>query len=225
MGDDKHRAVRRIERIGLIGDVHTERRRLEGVLKHFAKLGLEAVLCTGDLPDGPGGASDVDACARLLQEYGVLTIAGNHDRWLLDGEMRDLTGATDKDELVRETLEFLSQLPMTREFDSPMGRVLQCHGMGGDDMGGVQPHDHGLALDSNKALQSVLREEQYRCVLSGHTHRPMLRTVGGVTLINAGTLLSGQAPCCAVVDFRARTVQVFDVAQDGATIEAVAASL
>ena len=215
MGGSEQSTTRRIERIGLIGDVHTERARLAGVLKHFATLGLDAVLCTGDLPDGPGSAGDVDACVRLLQEHGVLTIAGNHDRWLLDGEMRDLTGATEKHELAPETLAFLSRLPMTREFDSPSGRVLLCHGMGADDMATVQPHDHGLALEDNDALQRVLRMATYRCVMSGHSHRATQRTLGNVMMINAGTLLTGQGPCCTVADLHALAVQVYAVDDDG----------
>jgi hypothetical protein len=43
----------------------------------------------------------------------------------------------------------------------------------------------------------------------------MRRTIDGVTLINAGTLLTGMAPCCNVVDLHAGSVQVYSVSEHG----------
>jgi predicted phosphodiesterase len=185
------------------------------VLAHFARLDLPHVLCTGDLGDGPNDAREVDACCAALRRASVLTVAGNHDRWLQDGEMRDLQGATDRDELGADTLAYLASLPPIRELDSPAGRVLLCHGLGKDDMAGVQPFDHGLALDGNEPLQELLRQDRYRYLISGHTHRPMVRALDGLTIINAGTLLGAHTPCCAVADFGARRIQFYDVAEDG----------
>lgn len=205
----------RVQRIGLIGDVHTESVRLQGVLQHFAGMQLDRILCTGDVPDGPYGAREVESCVALLQAHDVLTIAGNHERWIQDAEMRDLPNATDRDELSAETIAFFAALPATIELQSPSGAVLLCHGIGENDMVGVQPHDHGLALDENEPLQRLLQMNRYRFVLSGHTHRAMHRTVGNLTLINAGTLLTGQTPCCSVVDLSTDSVQVYEVAENG----------
>lgn len=209
----------RITRAGVIGDVHTELTRLQGALAHFARLSLDRVLCTGDLPDGPHDARAVDACCAALQTAGALTVCGNHDRWLQDGEMRDLPGATDRDELAEGTLAYLAKLPSTRELDTPAGAVLLCHGLGSDDMAGVQPYDHGLALENNEALQQLLREPKYRYLISGHTHRPMVRPLDALTVINAGTLHGEHNPCCSVVDFAARTIRFYDVAADGTVTE------
>lgn len=204
-----------VTRVGLIGDVHTERVRLEGALRHLRALSPDRLLCTGDLPDGPLDAHEVDACCELLRAAKVLTICGNHDRWVQDGEMRDLPGATEREELAAATLAFLAALPATLELATPAGAALLCHGMGADDMAGVQPYDHGLALSENDALQTLLREKHFRYVLAGHTHRPMVRTISGVTLVNAGTLLTGQTPCCAFIDFERRHLVYFDVAENG----------
>lgn len=213
--DHGRQGAPRIERAGIIGDVHTERMRLEGVLAFFAGAKLDCILCTGDVPDGPYDAREVDACCAALVRAGALTISGNHDRWLQDGEMRDLPGATDRDELSSESARFLAALPATIELHSPAGMVLLCHGLGADDMAGVRPYDHGLALDENEALQKLLHDARYRYVISGHTHRPMVRTIAGLTIINAGTLLGAHNPCCSIVDFGARHIQFYDVAADG----------
>lgn len=214
-----------VERLGIIGDVHTEHQRLAAVLEHFAGLALDRVVCTGDVPDGPLDARAVDACCAALQRAGVLIVSGNHDRWLQDGEMRELPGATDPGELSESSVEFLAGLPATVDFESAAGRVLLCHGIGTNDMASVQPFDHGLALANNEALQGLLAEGRYRYVISGHTHRPMVRAIGSLIVINAGTLLRDHAPCCAVADFGARRLQFFDVGDQGAVTPAAAFDL
>ena len=61
----------------------------------------------------------------------------------------------------------------------------------------------------------MLRQNRYRYVISGHTHRPMVRTISGLTIINAGTLLRDHHPCCAVVDFLDGRITFYDVGEDG----------
>jgi predicted phosphodiesterase len=207
----------RVKRVGVIGDVHTEADALQLALGHFAGMRLDRVVCTGDVPDGPLDARSVARCCELLQQHGVLTVSGNHDRWLQDGEMRDIVDATDPTELPTGVLRFLAALAPIAELDSVVGPVLVCHGMGADDMSGVQPFDHGLALDENRALAAVLAERRYRIVINGHTHRPMVRTLGELTIINAGTLLRQHGSCCSVVDFDQRSVQFFSVGSERVT--------
>jgi putative phosphoesterase len=197
----------------VIGDVHTESGKLRLALDHLARLSLDRILCTGDVPDGPADVTELETCCRLLRERDVITVSGNHDRWLQDGEMRELPDATDPCDLSAAALEFLAALPATVEFDSPAGRVLLCHGMGTDDMHGVQPFDHGLALDNNSALQALLRDGRYDFVISGHTHRPMVRKLRNLTVINAGTLLRNQGPCCAMADFDERRVRFYEIGE------------
>jgi putative phosphoesterase len=205
----------RLSRAGLIGDVHTELTALQRALDHFARLSVEHVLCTGDVPDGPLDARAVDACCELLQARAVMTVSGNHDRWLQDAEMRNLRDATDPQDLSKSSLAFLANLPTTIEFETALGSLLLCHGMGPDDMAGVQPFDHGLALESNHALQQLLREGKHRYVISGHTHRPMVRRLEALTIINAGTLLRDQSACCALADFDAGRVQFYEIGASG----------
>ena len=208
------KVVKVVERIGVIGDVHTERALLAAALQYLSQLKLDLVLCTGDLPDGPHEARDVDACCRLLADAKVVTVSGNHDRWLQDDEQRELEGATHLDELAAETSAFLGALPLTVQLQTVAGPALFCHGLGDDDMGGVRSYDHGYTLDNNAALQQLLRAGKYRYVINGHTHAPMVRRIGELTVINAGTLLATQRPCFAVLDFAARRAQFFSLSGD-----------
>lgn len=202
-------------RIGLIGDVHTEYARLRTAIAHLRAQEVDVLLCTGDVPDGASTPADVDRCCALLRDEGVLTVLGNHDRWLQDGEMRHLTGATVLDELSPRTLEYLATLPATIEISTPAGLALLCHGLGDNDMAQVQAHERGKELEDNEALQRLLKARHHRYVLNGHTHKAGVIELDGLTLINAGTLRRDRNPCCSVVDFARAEVVFFDITDAG----------
>src|SRR3954467_13546511 len=127
-----------LRRAGLIGDIHCEVVRLKRVIEHFRSAGVDTVLSVGDLADGPG---DLNEACSLLQSAQAVVVAGNHDRWLLTGEMRDLPDATQLESVSPEARGYLAALPKTRLLESPRGSVLLCHGLGEDDMASVRPDD------------------------------------------------------------------------------------
>jgi predicted phosphodiesterase len=187
-----------IRRIGLIGDVHAEDEALAFVLTELTRLGVDALLQVGDIADGPG---DLDATVALLQAHHVLAVRGNHERWLLTNHLRDLPNATALARVSPDAIDYLTRLPSVREFRSPRGHVLLCHGLGANDMVGVKPDHDGEDITSNTDLQGLIRERRYRYVLNGHTHRPMLRTFGPLSIVNAGTLHREYERCFTLVDF------------------------
>ena len=79
-----------IGRIGIIGDVHSEHLRLKQALGWLEQQSVDAVICTGDIADGQGC---IEQCWRALASAQVHTVAGNHDRWLLDDENRHVRNA------------------------------------------------------------------------------------------------------------------------------------
>ena len=81
----------RLRRFGILGDIHAEHEMLAVALEYLSRQNLDAVLSVGDVVDGPG---DVNACCRLLVESQAAIVRGNHERWFLEGKMRDLPEAT-----------------------------------------------------------------------------------------------------------------------------------
>jgi predicted phosphodiesterase len=203
-----------LTRAGLIGDIHCEVVRLKRVFEHFRNLGVETVLAVGDIADGPGDLTE--ACA-ILQTEGALVVAGNHDRWLLAAEMRDLPDATRVDAVTPEARRYLTALPKTRLLESPRGNVMLCHGLGEDDMGSVRPDDDCEALLANAPFVKLLNSRRARFVVNGHSHRPMLRTIDGLTILNAGTLHPKHRPICSIADFEQGEVQVYDLRSNDVT--------
>lgn len=187
-----------IRRVGLIGDLHAEEETLAFVLTELRKLGAETLLQVGDIADGPG---DLSRSISLMREHQVLAVRGNHDRWLLANQLRDLPYAKQLADTAPEVVSYLSALPATREFRSPRGHVLLCHGLGTNDMAGVKPDHEGYDIVSNTDLQQLITERRYRFVLNGHTHKAMLRTFGPLSIINAGTLLREAERSFSLVDF------------------------
>jgi predicted phosphodiesterase len=68
-------------------------------------------------------------------------------------------------------------------------------------MAGVSTDDFGYALESNFELQTLIRERAFDVIVNGHTHKPMVRRFGQLTVVNAGTLFRHHTPGYVVVDF------------------------
>jgi predicted phosphodiesterase len=194
-------------RLGILGDVHAEHVRLGQAIRFLLEQGATHLLCTGDIADGTGS---VARCVALLQEFHVFTVRGNHDRWLLDNQQRSLPDATHRNDLKPPTLAFLENLPATLTFATPLGRILLCHGLGENDMAKVTPDDFGYALKVNDDLQALIADPEMKLVINGHSHRPMLRHFGGLTVLNAGTLREDHQPGCVIVDLGSASVRFFE---------------
>jgi predicted phosphodiesterase len=200
-----------VRTLGILGDIHAEDARLATTLAHLSIAGVDRIVATGDVVDGHG---DVNACCTLLMQHQVLAVRGNHERWLHAGTMRHLPQATPAAELTSSSAEYLNRLPTTLLMVTLAGSMMLCHGTDGDDMAAVRTHDTGYALESNTALQRILTETAHAVMLSGHTHRRMVRalqTPRELLLINAGTLFREHNPCFGFVDFVARQVHYFDI--------------
>lgn len=200
-----------LRRVGVIGDVHARDAALEAALGFLRGLGdLNALLCTGDIVDGEG---DADRCCALLREAGALTVRGNHDRWFLETVAHRTPGHPHY-ALSLSACAFLAALPPTRRFRTPRGALLLCHGLGADDMAGIYPDGSGVTPEANHRLHALVGAAEFRFVLCGHTHRPMIRVFEDLTLINAGTLQWGYERGFLVADFERGVAQFYALADD-----------
>ena len=199
-------------RLGVIGDVHCESETLEQVLDALETMNVEAVLCVGDLVDGPG---DADATLRMLEARGVQCVAGNHERWFLAGEQRSLDDATP--ELSDASRRFIEALPPSRRYATAKGNALLCHGVGEDDEAWLLPDTRGYALQDIPTLRELMFDEEIQFMIGGHTHERMVRVFPGLTVINAGTIHRKNEQSCTVLDFVAMRVSAYSAAEERAT--------
>jgi predicted phosphodiesterase len=211
-------------RLGLIGDVHAEDARLLVALDALAAARVDRVLCTGDLVDGLG---DVDRACELVAARSVVTVRGDHDRFIREDTRRDLPNAHRMTALAPASIELLKSLPPTVTMDLAIGKLLLCHGVGTNDTRALGPNDGARSISSNDELLSVLFDPTIVVMVGGHTHVPYVRRFergsGKVALwvINAGTLARADGPGFAILDVDAWRV---DFCKIDDTLRAVPAS-
>ena len=169
------------------------------MIAFLSDLQVAALWCVGDVADGPG---DIDACVALLVEHDVLTVRGNHDRWLVEGSaIRSEPEAHSRALISPSTHEFLEKLPRARTFRSNAGLdVVLCHGLGMNDMSKIGPDDYGYGLEVDDDLHALLADGHPRLIVKGHSHRHAIWQLERLTLVDAGTLLPYSPTCGAVLD-------------------------
>jgi predicted phosphodiesterase len=207
----------RLRRVGVLGDIHCEDGRLRTALRFFETRSLDLICSVGDIVDGPG---DPNRTIDLLVEHGVVCVRGNHERWLLKGEMRDLPDANTYFDFRMSSWEFVQKLPLWRKLETVAGAALLCHGLGEYDMGGVWPWTDTSTPHLNHALWKLVDSREYEFVINGHTHHRLTQKFGDMTLINAGTLFRIHNPCCLIVDFEARIAEYFNLPAEDRIVKA-----
>ena len=120
-----------IARLGVIGDVHCQDEQLQKSIEYIHSQSIDRIYCTGDIVDGIG---DIHKCIKHLRKANVETVLGNRDEWLLEEQSRDLHHATQRSELLKDEIDYLMNLPRTRNIVTPMGVALLCHGIGANNM-------------------------------------------------------------------------------------------
>ncbi|MFM8355129.1 MAG: metallophosphoesterase family protein [Gammaproteobacteria bacterium] len=199
-----------VRRLGVIGDLHAEHRRLGQVLDWFAGQRVDAIVCTGDVADGRGC---IEESCRLLEAAGVHVVAGNHDRWLLQNKVRHVPDAHAREALSARALDFLHALPRTRALDTVAGRLLLCHGIAENDMAKIWPGSSRLPVERSECLDVIIASDQYRFLINGHLHYRVLIDFERLLVMNAGTLRGAYAGV-SIMDFGADTVSAYAVTDD-----------
>jgi putative phosphoesterase len=162
-------------RVGVVSDVHNNVEALTYALDHLRD--CDVVLSLGDL------VSDYRVDPRILElarERGLVSIVGNHEKSILLHP-----GSQIRSTLSDDTLEFLRDLPASREIALDGRHVHVAHGSPWDD-----PADYRCVyvIERDKhALTRVAEATAADVVLLGHTHRAMTVRVQQTLVVNPGT--------------------------------------
>jgi putative phosphoesterase len=199
-----------VVRLAVITDVHSDVHALRDALVQIDTLGVDEILCCGDLIDY--GRFPEETLA-LLRDRGVVCIRGNHDRWALTYGGSGLSP---------ESTAFLESLPTGWRKRIDGVSVVLAHARPGSDMLGI-PAD-----SSASELAEILDDSGADILVVGHTHLPFVRRIAdGRIVANPGALLRDPgrdvgvaAPgTFASVDLMTRDV-VIRSAKDGAVVAA-----
>jgi putative phosphoesterase len=180
-------------RIAILADIHGNIIALEAVLKDLARQGnADYIFVSGDL-FAFGAASD-EVLPRLRELPGARFLLGNTDRYLLNRtypSMASSNGWRDTlllsfrwtaEQMGDEGLEFLKSLPASHKLAIDSFRLLAVHGSPRSD-------EEGLTLETGAGeLKEMLPDRGVSVLTCGHTHIPMDRLLGGVRVINVGSV-------------------------------------
>lgn len=177
------------ERLALIGDIHANLPALSAVLDAVSAAEIPHGVCTGDLVMRGG---DPEGCVATVRGLGWPCVMGNTDRKVVNRPPRDPahpkarrvgSRAWSTNQLSPESMAFVAGLPMVWRLTLRGARVVVVHGA---------PDDPREAIDAHTPEREVARliDELDRpdCIVSGHTHRPLVRDVRGCLLVNPGSV-------------------------------------
>jgi len=180
-------------RFAIYSDIHGNRHALEAVLADIARTEFDAVYCLGDLVGYGAFPNEVTERVRALQ---TPTVIGNYDdgvgferdecgcayRNPLDQELGERSFAWTKARVTAENRAYLRTLLKEIRFDADGERVLLVHG---------SPRKLNEYLFEDRPLSSFQRlaaSSNADVIVFGHTHKPYVKTVDGVTFVNVGSV-------------------------------------
>jgi putative phosphoesterase len=179
-------------RIAIVSDIHGNRTAFEAVLADLKQTAPDLVLHGGDLADN--GSSPIEIVDRI-RDLGWRGVAGNTDEMLFRPESleefaRNLPqlgtmftaigemAAVTREALGAERLAWLRGLPRMQS----QGEVVLVHGT-------PQSAWRAPAADgSDGELEQAYGALGQRMVVYGHIHRAYIRSVGGLTVANSGSV-------------------------------------
>ncbi len=175
--------------VALISDVHGNSVALDAVLADVAALGVEDVVCLGDIAAcGP----QPEAVIARLSELGCPCVGGNTDEWLLgrllpEPHERDYRALMTLIEWGASTLSntargYLATLPARCELEVGGERLLCFHGSPRSSREPI------LAETPDHALREMVRPFSVSLYAGGHTHLQLVRRFDGSLLVNPGSV-------------------------------------
>ncbi|HLT39669.1 MAG TPA: metallophosphoesterase family protein [Enhygromyxa sp.] len=168
-------------RVAFISDLHANLVALDAALAELDELGVDEIICLGDIVDlGPQPQAVVDR----LRERGVRCVRGNHDPLDEHPEHAMLAEieAWTQTQLDDATLAELAGLPDQLLLDLAGTRVLCVHGSPRDF------NDQVLDTTSAEQLLAWTSGWEFDVMVCGHTHVQLLRRIDRQVFVNVGSL-------------------------------------
>jgi putative phosphoesterase len=173
----------------LLADIHGNHHALSAVLHAVRQQNVDTLLIAGDFVGYYFWPIEV---FQLLKPWNVVAVRGNHERMLKkarhDQDFLQFVNAkygsglsVALEQLDSITIDWFTELPDSLKFDTCDGNLLLCHGSpwNGDEY--IYPDTEGESSSKYASLD-------VKWVVQGHTHYPMVRKFGDVTVINPGAV-------------------------------------
>lgn len=175
-------------KFAVIADIHGNLDALLAVLADIKQEGVDQIIKLGDHFSGP---LDPLGTADALLHSDMISIRGNHDRWLLEQSIVKM-GPSDRvaaSQINDEHKAWLAKLPSSLTLEN---EIFACHGTPDSDLVYWMETigQDGLAsMASKEHIEAIASDIPASLLLCGHTHIPRLvRLTDGRLLLNPGSV-------------------------------------
>ncbi len=168
-----------------LGDIHGNRAALEASLEHARQLGVDDIICLGDIV---GWLPFGNETLPKIQSLNLPCVAGNHD-WMVAGIFEDHPDQADRMEATRYNAHQLKAMPGALEFLAGLPLMLEHpqfvavhHSPFHLPREGEKVHFSHFEYLSEDVLRGVLDRWAvfpHRLILSGHDHIPAVFELQG----------------------------------------------
>lgn len=183
-------------RIAVIGDIHANLPALRAVIDDVARIGADALYCTGDVV---GRGPHPNEVVALLRELEIPTVQGNWDEAVgMDREQTGASWATSAAEaegnasmrwtaatMTEENRSWLRQLPATLRVTLAGRSVSIFHGSP------LKQTEYLWASRPSRVFARLASDEADDLFCFGHTHEAFHRVVGQAHLVACGSVGCG----------------------------------
>ncbi len=176
-------------KLAILSDIHGNHVALKAVLKSVDAFKIKKLVILGDFV---GYYYWPDKVLKLIQNYDVIAVAGNHEHILKKSiESSSYLNKVNKkygsgiklaiEKLTTVQINYLINLPDKKVFKTNEGEILLCHGSPWNNDEYIYPDKFDLYIKKYEKLK-------YKWILQGHTHYPMIKTLRNKKVINPGSV-------------------------------------
>jgi predicted phosphodiesterase len=188
-------------KIALLADIHANYWALNAAIDHLSSWRPDRVIIAGDIVNrGPRPAECLELIQHRVESEKWLVLRGNHEDYVILHANPDAPHQGPALEVHRasrwtyqqlgENVTALVVMPLKQVFPGPDGRSVQfVHGslMGTRD--GVYPETSDYSLRKKVGLDHLSPGDNSLALFGvGHTHRPVIRWLNDVLVVNAGSV-------------------------------------
>ncbi|WP_081927416.1 metallophosphoesterase family protein [Halobellus rufus] len=173
-------------RVGLVSDIHSNSPALDSVLEELERLEVDRILCAGDLL---GYNAFPNKTLDQLIEYDVTSIRGNHDEAIVTETPSNFNipakRAVDwtRRQLSDDEKRYLRNLPNKRQMSIDGKNVVVAHGSPTNPV-----NQYVFEDDVTPQILDHWFSSKPDIVVLGHTHRQFEKSIGGVKIVNPGSV-------------------------------------
>lgn len=168
-------------KIAIISDIHGNIHGLKRVLSDLPK--IDTIICAGDIT---GFYPFINEVINELKKNNVISVRGNHDQYLIDGRAPEGKRGEIKNSVERmkklisvEGFDYIKNLPEYIKTTFDKRRVLITHSSPWNHLEErIYPDYPNFDRFLNVGADVVIL---------GHTHYPLVKKVGKITIVNPGS--------------------------------------